>query len=310
MLFADLEGVSSIERALFTGAIRPTRPSELVAPEIQGALVGQSLKDLRQRMLSVYNKLDGQYMLFIPNDALTKTRGFTYKIIRGLKIKAWSTNKGWNWRAACRSQEGRVFFARDNKIFVYGSRNDKIHADYVDDQEEFDDDTAFTDKTGWTPVHDVDAKENGIGIDFAFELPWADLDKRMNVKKLRYIGMDTEGTAQFYYDLFTDNLYEDRSDTGEAFNDDTLFTDGTGFQRDDPLRIPFASIQMRGGDARGFGSAFGTVFGSGRITSDERLYAVLALFKIMKIRVRGCTKEPLKIVSISNAYSDGSIRHG
>ncbi len=308
VLMSDIVGVPQLERALFTGDITPKRASELVDPALQERLSRLSLNSMEDDIYSVYNKLEGQYILFVPSDNVMaiERRGFAYSFLRGQKIKAWSIIRDLNFTCSCRSEEGNVFFAKDKMLFVYGSKQNRLSADYIGEQETYSDDTVHTDHTGFTPVADV--ASSGLPIRFAWELPWADFDKRMNLKKSRYLSIDSSGTANFTVEMYVDNIYLDKSDTGEEYSDETLYTDDTGHIRDEPLRIPTLSMEFRGGEGLGFGADFGNVFGGGRVTSDERLYAWTAPFKIAKLRVSGESTKPLNIVSIGLAYSDGSIR--
>ena len=309
MLMADLVGVPGIERALFTGNIRPFQASELIDPEIQKTLNSLDVQALEDRVMSVYDKLDKHYMLFAPDDKLFSsaidTRGFIFTRIKGLKVKSWWEILGWKWQAATRSQEGRIFFAKDGQIYVWGNQNNPIEGDFVGDQEVYSDGTTHTDQTGFNPVADV--ADSGIPIKAVWELPWADFDKRMNSKKSKYLQTDTEGDARFKVQMFTDNFFEDRSDLGEDFTDTTLFTDDTGFIRRDPVLTPELEMEFLGGEALGFGADFGNNFGGGRISSDERGYAWTSKFKIAKIRVEVDDIKPLRVISVGIAYTDGAI---
>jgi len=109
----------------------------------------------------------------------------------------------------------------------------------------------------------------------------------MNIKKSRYIGFDTTGTAQFTAKMFVDNTYEDRQNPGAL--------------------LPTLEVQFTGGDSPGFGGG-GQPYGGGRRTSDERLWAWPTKFKIAKLRFEGATIEPLAFVSVTLAYQEGSVR--
>lgn len=316
VLFADIVGVPSVRRALFTGTLQPNRVSQYIDPEIQKDMARLSEASLQDRVLSIYNRLDGQYMLFVPNsdneaDTL-ETRGFVYTYIEALKVKAWSEFTEMKWAASTRSQEGRIFFADGDKLFLLGNDNDPISSDRVGLEEPFSDGTVFTDLTGWTPVTDSTDMSSGIPILFDWELPWADFDKRMEVKVSKYLAMDVIGTGRYTVDMFVDNLYADRTDLGEPYSDGTLHTDGFGFYyyKNEPVRTPELTLDFVGGDALGFGADFGQYFGGGRNSREERLYAWPATFKIAKLRLHGYTNKPLRFASLSLSYQNGSIRRG
>lgn len=310
MLFTDTVGVPSIKRALFTGTIQPDRPSQLVDPVIQKNLSPLSVSSLQDRVFSIYDKLAGQYVLFTSSADhyldTVETRAFVYTLIDTLKVKAWSDFTEMNWRSACRSQDGRVFFSKGSELYVYGNDSNPLTADRIGAEETFSDDTCFNDQTGFTPVTD----DSGIPIIFDWELPWADFKERENTKVTKYIGMDVQGNGRFTFEAYVDNIYSDRSDTGDTWTDDTLFTDGFGFSRwhDEPIRLPELSMDFIGGDALGYGYIFGEDYGGGRNTNSQRLYAFPTKGKIFKFRASGETRKPLRFVSLSVSYLSGSIR--
>lgn len=317
MLFCDIVGVPSIKRSLYTEQIKPDRVSQLIDPAIQSRLVGLSTRALEDRVFSVYDRNEGQYMLFIPNEKddqdISETVCFAYTKIPALKVNAWSEFRGWNWRCACRSAQGRIFFGRENKLFILGSREDELYGDFIEEQETFSDGTVFTDGTGITVPDGYTAQQladTGVPVAFDWQLPWADFDNRGNIKNMRYLGIDAKGDAQFTAELFVDNIIEDNSSLGESFSDGTFFTDDYGFSNEDPLYLPTLSLDFVGGDARGFGvQPFGRDhFGGGRRSADERLYAYTTSGKIFKFRVHGETRRPLRIVSLTFHYQTGNIQ--
>lgn len=320
LLMADNIGVPSISRALFTGSLRPDRASQLIDPDLQARLTALSLSTASDRVFAVYNKLEGQYMLFVPNDdsSPTETIGYVYTNVPALKIQAWSEFRGWNWQCGCRSELGRVFLTCADLttcIYVYGSREDPIYADYVGAYDEYswatttaysagdrvrDSSTgdvyiALVDHTSAgggtfdaerTTNPDLWAAYEGEAINFDWELPWADFDERMKTKTSKYLGLDAEGTADFTMQMFADKIYKD-ADTGDY--------------------LPVLSMDFVGGDSPGFGGG-DQPFGGGRRTSDARLWAWTCKFQIAKLRVFGSTKKPLKIIALTIAYLNGSIR--
>jgi len=322
LLFADLNGVSSVRRAALTTSIKSEKFSHLIDPLLQttfdnvvdsddGILVAED------EVFSVFDTQAGNYMLFVPNEIgnITETVCYTFKKIDKLKIAAWTEWRDWNFKAACRSQLKRVFFAdrkRPTLIWRMGEEHHKnvtdsnnISVDYKGYEETFSDGTAFIDGHGWTPVADIE--KSGVPIRWTWELPWSDNDTRFNVKSSRYINFDTQGEGRFTCDMFVDNIYDDRQFLGETFSDGTLFTDSLGWIKES--LVPTLTQSFALGDSPGFGrDQYGRLFGGGRPTRTEKLYDWSTTYKLFKLRLSGKAIKPMRIVSISLAYSTGSIR--
>ena len=310
MLFCDHVGVSSVNKALFTGAVRPERLSQLIDPEIQkNVATFDDVTELEKRTFSVFDSLKQSYMLFIPNAGdsrqTTETRCFVYRRIRALKIDAWFEYNNWYWSSSCVSALKRVFFTKGTELFILGQEQDPIYKDREGSEEMFDDGTPFSDYTGWSPV--ASASDSGVSIPFTWELPWSDNKQRFLSKASRYINLDTDGNERFNVQMFVDNLYEDRSDFGESFIDETVFDDELGW--DVEVLDPTLSMTFVGGDGPGYGSdEYGQYMGGGRPTRHEGLYAWTTKYKLFKLRIEGDAKGPLKFISITLAYQPGSIR--
>lgn len=322
MLFCDGIGVPSLTQAVFRSTVDPERASQLIDPAIQSVLQRIRLPaTLEDHVFALHNRLDYEYMLFIPTsdvshqattgvaDPLIERRAFVFKKIDQLKVNAWYEFRNWFWHGGCRTALNRLLFARKNQIYIYGSANDPIYADYVGDQETFSDGTAFSDHTGWTPI--VADVGSGIPIEWLWELPWVDHGRRGNVKKSKYIQIETTGTDKFTCEMFVDGIFRDPRSNGDSWSDDTLFSDDTGWDdTDDPVTSPALSLEFDGGDAPGFGvDPFGRKY-SGRPTKEERLYSWPASYKISKLRFRGDSLGPLNFVSITTYLLKGSIRRG
>jgi hypothetical protein len=312
MLFADNSGVSNVKRALITGTVTSDRASQLIAPEYLKAMGNlTTTASLEDRTWSLWDSRSNNYMLFIPNNNVaadtTETRCFVYKKNKPLKIEAWADWRNWNFRSGCRSALKRIFLTEGTQIFLMGEEFDnEIFKDYEGDQEMWDDDTPWGDYTGWTPV--ADATDSGIPIRFAWELPWSDNNERFLTKASRYINFDTEGDNRFTVQMFTDNNYEDRTDLGEDWVEDTLkWDDGLGW--DIEVLDPALEMVFEGGDAPGFGlDEFGEDYGGGVPTRLENLVAWTARYKIEKLRMTGDATKQLKFISITLAYQVGSPR--
>lgn len=189
----------------------------------------------------------------------TETIGYVYTFINELKIKAWARYRGWRWRASCRTELGNVVFADDRKLFMYGNQNLPLYQDYVGTSDERD-------------------------IAFAWEMPWADFDKRVHTKHVRYVQLDTRGSAHFTMMMFVDLIYQMGG-----------------------VLIPNTVRQFIAGDSGGYGNGV-QPYGGGRRTSDQRLYEWPARGKLFKLRFEGIVNKPLRIVAVSLLYQNGSIR--
>lgn len=317
MLFLDPFGVPSLTRAIFTSEVTPDRASKLVDPAIHKYLRNLGDDALTRLTFAVYDIELKQYMVFIPNDAIesnvTETLCFVQRIQKNTKDRPWSIFRGWNWRCGCVSVGGRIFLAKGKKTFITGSGEDPAFGDYNDDEDAWDDGTAFSDGHGFLIVGDIDDYEGartGIPIKFDGQTPWADFGERLVNKHSKYVALETKGKAAFTLDMFADNVYIDTSVLGEEWSDGTLFDDDTGFVpiADIPY-LPALSMEFVGADFGGYGSSgYGQSYGDGRPTSYEQLYGWPAKFNIAKFRVHGYSREELKVISISVAYNKGSIR--
>lgn len=310
LLFADAFGVPSLERALFTGAINPNRKSQLIDPEINKALDRIDLDAWRDRVFSVYNKRDSQFMLFVPNgstdETITETVAFVYTKIDQLDVEAWTRFRGWKFTSAVATAEGLVFLARGSQIYLYGNTVIPLSADFIGDQETYSDDTVHTDGTGFYPIADVE--KSGVPIHFDWQLPWADFKERMSAKHMKFVQIDASGDGEFTLEAFFDNFLTNPDEFGEPYSDGTDHTDGTGFISEEEELLPALSMDFVGNAAQGFGlSPFGSEpFGGGRPAGDERFYKFPGKFKLLKLRLHGDTMKPLSVTSISIAYQKGA----
>lgn len=270
--YCDNIGVNSIQRVTLNATLRPTRASEFVDPLITSLLGALTQAQISQYVFSVYDMRHRRYMLFIPSfdsgGLLQETVAFSYTSVPTLKIQAWARLRGWSFVSGCRTSLQNIIFTNQNKIYSYDF-DSAYNADYVGD----------------TSVNPTGA---GVPISFTWEMPWADFGKRMNKKKMRYVSMDTTGTA-----LFTIKMYADNVRLNSAGAD-----------------APALTMQMQGGSAGGYGAErYGLdPYGGGRPGGDERLLAWNADFKIMKLTFTGTTSEHLRFISITVAYEKSDIR--
>ena len=129
---ADHIGVPSLKQAQFTGGVRNERVSQLIDPEVQAQIYALSVAQTEDKVFALFNSIDNQYMLFIPNAAETARSVFVYTVIRTLKVAAWAKFEGWNFAGGCTSLLGRVFLYEGTKISVYGTAEDPVFSDFTD----------------------------------------------------------------------------------------------------------------------------------------------------------------------------------
>jgi hypothetical protein len=316
MLFADLFGVPSLTRALFTGSIRPDRVSALIDPLITKQMSALDDATLEDRVFAVYNITENQYMLFVPNesdsDATTETVCYAYTVARQSKDRPWSRFRGWNFRCGCRSVGGNVFFAKGNRVYLYGSEQNPILGDENGYADTWSDLTTFDDYTGFDVPLDLttyDETRTGLPFRFDWQFPWADFGKRLVNKFSKLIQVDAFGLAEYNLDMFVDNFVIDQSTQGDSFTDDTYFDDDSGWI---PMgQLPYIAALTTNFVANDFlgygGEPYGAIYGGGR-PSWEMLYQWETKFRLAKFRIWGDSREDLRVVSLSIAYAEGSVR--
>lgn len=206
-LMADLTGVPSIKRTILSQMLKPENASDLVDALITAAYGDQSLEDLEDHVFSVYDKKEGQYLLFVPNDDLSERTVFAYNYRPRLKQESWAKFVGWNFTCAASTLDGNVFFGdEDGKIWLYGSRDNVITTDFVDTL------------TGADP--------EGDPIAWEWELPWLDFGKRTLSKSSKYISFDTRGVGEFTCMMYVDNMHTPSLITGFSGGDQGGYGDG------------------------------------------------------------------------------------
>lgn len=280
-LFCDNVGVNAIERIILYNTLRPQRASYLIDPALINSLEHLSEAQITRYVFSVYDMRNKRYMLFIPEfddeGNLIETVGFSYTDIPTLKVKSWARLRGWKWSCATRTALQNIIFGMDNKLYSYNY--DGIHS-------------REGDETGVVAdfIDDIDYEPDGQGIpvDFTWEMPWADFDRRMNHKQTRYIHFDTTGRGVFTVEMFVDNVRLDSN--GDS--------------------SPLLSMDMLAGDSGGYGAApwGSSPYGGGRSAKNEFLQPWPAKFNLAKLRFSGSTSMPIRWVSISLQYQRATIR--
>jgi len=267
--FNDNVGVNSINRVNQFNTLRPVRISHLIDPLITEMVGSLTASQITNYVFAVYDLRHFRYMLFVPRyegGLIVETVCFSYTNIPTLKVQTWARLKGWIWQSACRTALQNIVFSRSNKLYTY----------------DFDADVG-ADRRNDPVVNGGD----GESITFDWELPWADFKHRMDIKYIKYIAFDAQGSAPFTCEAYVDNIVTYKG-----------------------ARTPMLSMEFTGGDGVGYGAGpYGdTPYGGGRRTSDERTFGYNTKFKLLKLRITGSTKRRLRIVSISIAYLRGGIR--
>lgn len=215
------------------------------------------------------------------------------------------------WAAV--SLKGRVFFGRAGKIYLFGSEEEPLNGDEID---EFDypawynttdylagdrvlvngtiyralvDNTAGSDYgtlAEYMNEHPDDWElYKGIPIRFEAETPWSDLGNRSLVKAIQTTTLDAPGRGEFRFEMYHDKIYRD-PDTLEL--------------------APIISMTFGADDAYGFGQYLSQGFGGTRRTREQYIWNTPAYGKQFKIRFSGETNEPLKIAAVTISYTEGS----
>lgn len=269
----SFRGLGIFRKASLSNLTTSGRLSTIIGSELYKTFKDLSVEALTERIWSVYNAKEQQYMLFIPNastfDDTTETTCFVYTIpSTGLARSTdgiWSKFTGWNFQCGCSSALNEIFLVNRTKVYVLGNNDNPIYADFVGDPD-------FVDEEG---------KLSGKDIEFTWEFGWQDMNNRQAKKTLRYIGLSTNGTSPFT--LTTNYDYIDEPLTGEQ------------------------KIDFVGGDSVGWGNGKQR-YGGGRRTNTEQLFAFTSKFNLIKLKIYGKSKEDLKINSISLHYLTGNIR--
>lgn len=286
LICLDYSGLPNFRRGNLTAQVVPKRISEKIAPELYQSYIKLDENVIEDQIFGIINPKENQYLLFIPNNSdyssITETICYAYTLnsaTSSVSDGAWSKFIGWNFDYGITSALNTVFLGKGKKLYVLGSIDNPYYADYIDD-----------------PLYPAENKEDtkGKAIDFIWEFPWADFGDRSAIKKSRYLALSTTGTAKFNIDFFVDYIYKDRM-TDEL--------------------LPSLSMDFVAGDSYGYGNGNSPtenlgnqLYGGGRRTNTEFLFAWTTKFKIGKFRISGSTKYKLNINSITLYYLRGNIR--
>lgn len=274
----DYSGIPLLRKQSLTTQILPARISTQITPDLFQNFINLYEKTIEDRIFSVVNPKDNQYLLFIPNDneysLTTETICYAYTMnneanstgLRG----AWSKFTGWNFQCGCTTALNEVFLIDGTKLYTLGNIDNPYYADFIDDPD-------------YPAQYDEDV--SGKAIDFEWEFPWIDFGNRAATKHTRYISLSSTGIAKFKLDLFLDYIY---------YNDENK-------------KDPQLSLEFVGGSSVGFGNGR-QLYGGSRRTNSEFLFAYPAKFKIAKLNLHGSSKHKLNINGITIYYQVGNIR--
>lgn len=183
-----------------------------------------------------------------------ETVGYVYTYNPKLKVKAWSRYRGLDFDYGVKTPNGTLLFGKGGKVYRFGDRNNPITSDA------------------------------GAPIRFTWELPWADFDKRVHLKEISSVYLDTIGTAQYEFKIFTDLLYKDAAG----------------------VLTPARTVSFAGASTGGFGAGAQS-YGGGRRGKEQVVWPVPVIGKLLKIRIEGEATQPLRIVALSMLYREGTI---
>jgi hypothetical protein len=275
VMFMDVIGVASVQRALITATLSPTRESTLISRDMQVALSKFSQTQLERYVYAVHDRVAQQLLFFVPKSttvtATTDNDVFVYCFDKAQKLRAWTLYSNMPFRAGCRTTEGRVYLASGTEVFRYHNQAEPVFADNaIEDQQAWSDGTLFTDGTGWEEPGSL----GGSPISYSFTLPWTDLKHPAKMKQSKYLLQTVEGESGEYTVFMDIDRYETAS-----------------------LQATFTSTIEP--------SASGL---AERPSNNDQLYAWPQRFHRMRIRVEGTAYASTAFISLGLLYQVGGIR--
>lgn len=313
LMFNSIMGTSTARRNLFSGLYDSKHLNEYIEPDYRRRT--SELSDVLQQKntFSLYDQTEKTLSLYLPDGFV-----FVYSFSDELRYKGWSYYEDQQWTTGCTTLLGRVFFAKNNRIYLKGNNThagEAYAADKIADRKgTWGNNFAYgvgdllldaqlgnvwscliahnSSTTGTFAEDRVNKRTawelyEGLPIEFDMEMPWIDGRDPMNVKQLRFGKIGTKGSAEFTLKVYVDHLHRDSE--GEEIYD------------------PALSIDMIGQDADGYGADAGPM-GGGRPSNDGRLYSLPCKFKTIKFRFTGSAKKPLIIANQSYLFSKGKYR--
>lgn len=286
LICLDYSGVVNFSKRNIAATVLPNRISSLIAPEIYKNYNKLTELKIENEIFGILNPKENQYLLFIPlynaNGVRSGNVCYAYTLNSGntnILDGAWSKFVGWDFDFGITTALNNVFLGKGLKLYTLGNIDNPIYRDYADDPD--------------YPAQD-DTDISGVAIDFIWEMPWTDFGDRAAIKKSKYIALSTTGSAKFNIDMFVDYLYINK-ETGQL--------------------IPSLSMDFVAGDSYGYGNGATDeenlgiqLYGGGRRTNTELLFAWTTKYKIAKFRISGSSKFKLNINSLTIYYLKGNIR--
>lgn len=256
----------------------------------------------------------GNSVTITPVDNETICYGFEFN--KELKIRRWTRLRGMNFSCGASTQRGRIYFAKGGRVFRYGNAEEPLYADEISnyDYRAWSTSTAYVagdrvydSSDGFTYIARIDHTSADSGtfaeyreanfdvweqylgepIEWQFETPWSDLQERGSVKQLKYVSHDTEGSAQFNFSVFSNQVYRDPQTYALS---------------------PARELQFSGGGVGGYGMVDPAGWGTGRRTREERAWPMPVRGKLLRLRYSGSTRDYLRIISTTLYYLVGNIR--
>lgn len=241
-----------------------------------------------------------------------ETIGYIYTFNPKLKVRSWARFRHMDFDWGLKTPGGHVFLGKGGKIYRLGSKLIPYYADSVGDYDKlsWQANTAYTKGTriidssdGLVYIALLDHTSSNVAsfaderkanstrwevyvgepIEFAWEWPWADFDKRVKTKEVGAVYPDTYGSGQFNLEMFVDQIY--RGSDGKL--------------------SPVRELTFVGGQSGGFGVS-SQPFGAGRRSKEQLVWPVPTICKQLKLRVTGETTKPLRFVAMSIIYREGS----
>lgn len=240
---------------------------------------------------------------------------YAFEYNKELKIRRWTRLRDLDFSCGVSTQRGRVYFAKEGRIFRYGNNDEPIYADEVSNYDDrtwanahaytagtrvydsadlrtyvarIDHTSAATGTFAQDRANNIEFWEEYLGEPIIWELetPWSDLSQRALNKNIKYVAHDTEGTGQFTFSLFTNQVYRDPQSYALA---------------------PKRSIQFSAGDVGGYGMIDPQSWGTGRRTREERLWPMPCKGKLLRMRYEGATRDYTRIISTTLFYLEGGV---
>lgn len=315
LIIADDQGIHRASRNSLGTTVDARKLSDLIQPLYINAVPTTTFA--RRNTYALHNKLERRILFF-----MQKGLGLSYDVIsmsydEEVKSFAFSYYPDWSFMydGVC-AWGNRLYIADGTKIYQIGNdvyEGEDYAADFIDYYlvvwsdigpggvwivgnrvlapdglvyvcivphtagATFADDLALE---YWEPYQ-------GEDIEFDWEFPWADVNRRMRKKRIGFIGLNTYGSATFEFQIYTDNARTDKQTGADT---------------------PALTMTFRGGDSDGYGVAGDQPYGGGRRTADERMWGFPCEFKIAKLRIKGASKKPLSFSMITLLYRLGTFK--